>query len=57
MNRTEKIIELKKHILGLDEEETRFRAGQTYSDVVVDGESLCRCMTDYNRKLYRMDFV
>jgi hypothetical protein len=42
MNRTEKIIELKKHILGLDKEETRFRAGQTYSDVVVDGESLCR---------------
>ena len=57
MNRTEKVIELKKHILGLDEEETRYRAGQTYSDVVVDGESLCRCMTDYNRKLYRMDFV
>ena len=42
MNRTEKIIELKKHILDLDEKQTRYKEGQTYSDVVFDGESLCR---------------
>jgi|TARA_Y100000034_G_scaffold7814_1_gene8578 hypothetical protein len=42
MNRTEKIIELKRHILSLDAKQTRYKEGQTYSDVVVDGKSLCR---------------
>ena len=42
MNRNEKIIALKKYILSLYTEQTGYKDGRPYSDVVVDGESLCR---------------
>tara|TARA_Y100000034_G_C6866401_1_gene394939 strand:- start:120 stop:848 length:729 start_codon:yes stop_codon:yes gene_type:complete len=42
MNREDKIVELKKYILSLSDEETMYKDGQTYSDIIIDNESLCR---------------
>ena len=42
MNRTEKIKELKKYIQGLSQEKTHYKDGTTYSDIVIDGKSLCK---------------
>ena len=42
MNRIEKIKELKKYIQGLSQEKTHYKDGTTYSDIVIDGKSLCK---------------
>jgi SAM-dependent methyltransferase len=42
VSRTEKIKELKKYIQGLSQEKTHYKDGTTYSDIVIDGKSLCR---------------
>ncbi len=42
VNRIEKIKELKKYIQGLSQEKTHYKDGTTYSDIVIDGKSLCK---------------
>ena len=42
MNRIEKIKELKNYIQGLSHEQTLCKDGTTYSDIVIDGKSLCK---------------
>jgi hypothetical protein len=42
MNRIEKIKELKKYIHSLSREKTHYKDGTTYSDIVIDGKSLCK---------------
>jgi hypothetical protein len=42
MNRIEKIKELKNYIQGLSREQTLCKDGTTYSDIVIDGNSLCK---------------
>lgn len=42
MNRIEKIKELKNYIQSLPQEQTFCKDGTTYSDIIIDGESLCK---------------
>jgi len=55
--RTEKIKDFKNYLQSLSREQTRYKAGATYSDIVIDGKSLCDARRGHKNQHLRVDKI